>query len=56
MYHNSGNEYENEKKSIQIKLKKMEDDIKALNMDIIEYLMENLNDCMATNSKGKEIL
>lgn len=44
------------RKSMQMQLKKMEDDIKALDMDIIEYLMENLNDCMATNSKGKEIL
>ena len=45
-----------ERKSLQMQLKKMEDDIKALDMDIIEYLMENMNDCLATNSKGKEIL
>ncbi|TGY95007.1 hypothetical protein E5329_17070 [Petralouisia muris] len=44
------------RKSLQMQLKKMEDDIKALDVDIIEYLMENLNDCLATNSKGKEIL
>ena len=45
-----------ERKSLQMRLKKMEDDIKALDTDIIEYLMENLNDCLTTNSKGKEIL
>lgn len=45
-----------ERKSLQMQLKKMEDDIKALDMDIIEYLMENLNDCLTTNSKGKEFL
>ena len=45
-----------ERKSLQMQLKKMENDIKALDMDIIEYLMENLNDCLAINSKGKEIL
>ena len=45
-----------ERKSLQMQLKKMEDDIKALDMDIIEYLMENMNDCLTTNSKGKEIL
>lgn len=45
-----------ERKSLQMQLKKMENDIKALDMDIIEYLMENLNDCLTTNSKGKEIL
>ena len=33
-----------ERKSLQMQLKKMEDDIKALDMDIIEYLMENMND------------
>ena len=36
--------------------KKTENDIKALDMDIIEYLMDNLNECLTTNSKGKEIL
>lgn len=45
-----------EKKSLQMRIKKMEDDMKALDTDIIEYLMENLNDCLTTNSKGKEIL
>lgn len=44
------------RKSLQMQFKKMEDDIKALDMDIIEYLMDNLNDCLTTNSKGKEIL
>ena len=44
------------RKSLQMQLKKMEDDIKELDLDIIEYLMENLNDCLTTNSKGKEIL
>lgn len=50
------NEKMEKRKSLQMQLKKMEDDIKALDMDIIEYLMENLNDCLTTNSKGKEIL
>lgn len=45
-----------ERKSLQIRIKKMEDDLKALDADIIEYLIENLNDCLTTNSKGKEIL
>ena len=44
------------RKNMQMQLKKMEDDIKALDMDIIEYLMDNLNDCLTTNSKGKENL
>ena len=44
------------RKSLQMQLKKMEDDIKKLDLDIIEYLMENLNDCLTTNDKGKEIL
>ena len=50
------NEKMEERKRMQMRLKKMEDDIKALDTDIIEYLMENLNDCLTTNSKGKEIL
>lgn len=45
-----------ERKSLQMQLKKMENDIKTLDMDIIEYLMENMNECLTTNSKGKEIL
>lgn len=45
-----------ERKSLQMQLKKMEDDIKALDMDITEYLMENLNECLTTNSKGRETL
>lgn len=36
--------------------KKTENDIKSLDAEIIEYLMENLNDCLTTNGKGKEIL
>ena len=44
------------RKNMQMQLKKMEDDIKALDMDIIEYLMDNLNDCLTTNIKGKENL
>lgn len=44
------------RKSLQMQLKKMEDDIKKLDLDIIEYLMENLNYCLTTNDKGKEIL
>ena len=50
------NEKMEKRKNMQMQLKKMEDDIKALDMDIIEYLMDNLNDCLTTNSKGKEIL
>lgn len=50
------NEKMEERKSLQMQLKKMEDDIKALDIDIIEYLMDNLNECLTTNSKGKEIL
>lgn len=30
------------RKSLQMQLKKMEDDIKKLDLDIIEYLMEEL--------------
>ncbi len=44
------------RKSLQMQLKKMENGIKTLDAEIIEYLMENLNDCLTTNSKGKEIL
>lgn len=45
-----------ERKRLQMLQKKTENDIKALDMDIIEYLMDNLNECLTTNSKGKEIL
>ena len=50
------NEKMEKRKSLQMQLKKMEEDIKKLDADIIEYLMDNLNDCLTTNSKGKEIL
>ena len=50
------NEKMEKRKVLQMQLKKMEEDIKKLDADIIEYLMENLNDCLTTNSKGKEIL
>ena len=45
-----------ERKSLQMQFKKMENDIKALDEEIIEYLIENLDGCLTTNSKGKEIL
>lgn len=50
------NEKMEKRKVLQMQLKKMEEDIKKLDADIIEYLMENLNDCLTTNDKGKEIL
>lgn len=50
------NEKMEERKRLQMLQKKTESDIKALDMEIIEYLMENMNDCLATNSKGREIL
>lgn len=50
------NEKMEERKSLQMLLKETEENIKALDGEIIEYLMENLNDCLTTNSKGKEIL
>ena len=37
-------------------LKETEENIKALDREIIEYLSENQNECLTTNSKGKEIL
>lgn len=45
-----------ERKSLQMLLKETEENIKALDREIIEYLNENRNDCLTTNSKGKEIL
>lgn len=45
-----------ERKRLQMLQKKTENDIKSLDAEIIEYLMENLNDCLTTNGKGKEIL
>lgn len=45
-----------ERKSLQMLLKETEENIKALDREIIEYLNENRNDCLSTNSKGKEIL
>ena len=50
------NEKMEERKSLQMLLKETEENIKALDGEIIEYLMDNLNDCLTTNSKGKEIL
>ena len=50
------NEKMEKRKNLQIQVKKMEDAIKALDGEIIEYLMDNLSDCLTTNSKGKEIL
>jgi len=45
-----------ERKSLQMLLKETEESIKALDREIIEYLSENQQDCLTTNSKGKEIL
>ena len=43
-------------KSLEMLLKETENNIKALKGEVIEFLNENRNDCLATNSKGKEIL
>ena len=57
VYHNSGNEQKMEEiKSLKMLKQETEDNIKALEREVIEYLSENEDDCKATNSKGKEIL
>lgn len=43
-------------RSLEMLLKETEDSIKALKGEVIEFLNENRNDCLTTNSKGKEIL
>lgn len=43
-------------KSLEMLLKETEDSIKELKMEVIGFLNENSNDCLTTNSKGKEIL
>ncbi len=43
-------------KSLEMLMKETEGNIKALKAEVIEYLNENRNDCLTTNSKGKEIL
>lgn len=43
-------------KSLKMLKQETEDNIKALEMEVIEYLSENEKDCRATNSKGKETL
>lgn len=43
-------------KSLEMLLKETEDNIKALKREVVEYLSENQQDCLTTNSKGKEIL
>ncbi len=43
-------------KSLKMLKQETEDNIKALEREVIEYLSENEDDCKATNSKGKEIL
>lgn len=45
-----------ERKRLQMLQKKTENEIKALDTEIIEYLMENMEGCLTTNSKGREIL
>lgn len=50
------NERMEEIKSLEMLLKQTEDSIKALKGEVIEFLNENKDDCLATNSKGKEIL
>ena len=43
-------------KSLEMLLKETENNIKELKGEVIEYLSENQQDCLTTNSKGKEIL
>lgn len=50
------NEKMEEIKSLKMLKQETEDNIKALEMEVIEFLSENEEDCKATNSKGKEIL
>lgn len=50
------NEKMEEIKSLEMLLKETEDNIKALKREVIEYLNENQQECLTTNSKGKEIL
>ena len=45
-----------ERKRLQMLQKKTENEIKALDTEIIGYLMENMDGCLTTNSKGREIL
>lgn len=50
------NEKMEEIKSLKMLMQETDDNIKALEREVIEYLLENEEDCKATNSKGKEIL
>lgn len=43
-------------KSLKMLKQETEDNIRALEMEVIEYLNENRNACLSTNNKGKEIL
>lgn len=50
------NETMEEIKSLKMLKQETEDNIKALEREVIEFLSENEEDCKSTNSKGKEIL
>ena len=50
------NEKMEEIKSLQMLKKETEENIKALEREVIEYLSENQEDCQTTNKKGVEIL
>ena len=50
------NETMEEIKSLEMLKQETEDNIKALEREVIEFLSENEEDCKSTNSKGKEIL
>lgn len=50
------NEKMEEIKSLKMLKQETEDNIKALEMEVIGYLNENRDGCLSTNSKGKEIL
>lgn len=50
------NEKMEEIRSLKMLKQETEDNIKALEMEVIEFLNENRNDCLTTNSKGKEFL
>lgn len=43
-------------KSLKMLREETEDAIKALEMEVIEFLQENMDECRTTNRSGKEIL
>lgn len=50
------NEKMEEIKNLKMLKQETEENIKALEREVIEFLSENQQDCLTTNSKGKEIL